>query len=217
MTAPIGGEPSTIESPMRAELTEYLAASQRDKVVMSTLSKFNEIWTYYPDSRDGDGGTGLETSRAMFFSAADGWWSKAQLARTAFADSGPADYPVGVDVNGNIYWHERGETNDGNAISWSLSAGPQFIDAGRLAVWMRSFWPDFTNQQGAINLTLYTREYPQSSPLTHGPYIMSATDEAVDLRVDGRIISWTLSGSSGPASFRMGTPIVEGKATRRAK
>lgn len=216
MTCSLGGEPSTVESPMRAELTENLAASQRDKIVMSTLSKFNEVWMFYPDSRDG-----LENSRVMSFSvdviAGGGWWSKAQLARTAFCDAGPADYPVGVDATGNAYWHERGDSNDGNAISHSLEAGPQFIDAGRQAIFMRSFWPDFTDQVGALSLTIYTREYPQSAPETHGPFVMSPGGEKVDLHLEGRIISWKISGSSGPASWRGGTPIVEGKATRRAK
>lgn len=217
MTCGLGGEPSTIESPMRAELTEYLAASQRDKIVMTTLSRFNEVWTFYPDSRDGNGGSGVETSRALMFSVSDPWWSKAQLARTAFCDAGPADYPVGLDVDGNAYWHERGTTSDGNAISWSLEAGPQYLDGGRLAIWMRSFWPDFTDQVGPISLTIYTREYPQSTAVEHGPYVMVAGDEAVDLRIDGRIVSWKISGSAGPASWRLGTPLVEGKATRRAK
>ncbi|MEW5685667.1 MAG: hypothetical protein AB1942_12175 [Pseudomonadota bacterium] len=67
------------------------------------------------------------------------------------------------------------------------------------------------------DLTIYTREKPQSAPVTHGPYAMSVGAEDVDLRIDGRLISWKLSGNSGPADFRLGTPLVEGKATRRAK
>lgn len=211
-TAPLGSEPQAIECPMRDELRDNLSLSQFDKIVMSTLSGFGEVWTFYPDSRDG-----LEISRAMFFSPTDGWWSKAQLVRTAFCDAGPATYPVGVDDSGNIFWHEKGATADGNAISWSLEAGPQYIDSGRNALFIRSFWPDFKGQQGAISLTIYAREYPQSTAETFGPYTMSPGDEAVDLRIDGRIISWKLSGNSTPASFRMGVPIVEGKATRRAK
>lgn len=222
MTCALGGEPQVMDSPMRAELTENLAVSQRDKIVMSTLSRFNEVWMFYPDSRDGDGATGLENSRALFFSAGEGWWSKAQLSRTAFCDAGPADHPVGVDDDGNIYWHERGEAADGGAISWSLEAGPQYIDAGRQAIWLRSFWPDFQGSDGGpmvgpVSLTLYAREYPQSTPVSHGPYVISPGDEAVDLRVDARILSWKITGSSGPASWRMGTPIVDGKPTRRAK
>lgn len=212
MTASLGGEPAAIECPMRAELRENLAPSQRDKIMLSTLSSFSEVWAFYPDRRDG-----LENSRAMFFNSTDLWWSKAQLARTAFTDAGPADYPVGVDVDGNCYWHERGTSNDGNAISWSLSAGPQFIDSGHSAILMRRFWPDFQGQVGAINLTISTREYPQSTPVDHGPYAMTSATEKVDLHIDGRLISWAISGNSGPASFRLGTPVVEGKATRRAK
>lgn len=211
-TVGLGGEPSVIDCPMRDELRANLTTSQRDKIVLSTLSSFSEVWVFYPDRRDG-----LENSRAMFFSTTDGWWSKAELARTAFCDAGPADNPVGVDADGNVYWQERGASNDGGALSWSLTAGPQYIDAGRQAILVRRFWPDFRDQVGGISLTLYTREYPQSTPETFGPYTMTTSTEKVDLHIDGRIVSWKISGSSAPVSWRLGTPIVEGKPTRRAK
>lgn len=211
-TLTLGGTPLLVDCPMRQELRDNLAPSQRDKVIMSTVAGFDEVWCFYPDVRDG-----LENSRAMFFHARDGWWSKAQLIRTAYCDAGASDYPIGVDTSGNCFWQERGSSADGAAISWSLEAGPQYIDAGRQALFLRSFWPDFQDQVGAISLTIYTREKPQSTAESHGPYMMSAGDEDVDLHIDGRIVSWKISGSSGPASWRMGTPIVEGKPTRRAK
>lgn len=219
MTCSLGGAPSPLENPMRKELADNLSASQRDKIVISTLSKFGEVWMFYPDARDGVGTVGLETSRAMFFSVAHGFWSKALLARTAFCDSGPSDYPIGVDVDGNAFWHERGKSNDGNAISWSLSAGPRYIDSGRQAILIRSFRPDFTDQEGAINLTITTREKPQSPDVTDddSPHAMSVGDESVEIKVEGCIISWSISGSSGPAAWRLGTPVVEGRPTRRTK
>lgn len=207
-----GGEPAVIPCPMRDELRNNLSPSQRDKIVASTISAFSEVWFHYPDRRDG-----LENSRAVFFSVTDGWWSKARLARTAFCDAGPADYPVGVDVAGACYWHERGNSADGGAISWSLSAAPQYIDSGQTLVFLRSFWPDFQGQQGNIDLTLTTFEYPQSTPITLGPYSMAPGLEKVDLHCTGRLIGWTLSGNSGPAQFRLGTPIVEGRAGGRGR
>lgn len=211
-TVALGGEPTAIDSPMRDELRANLAPSQRDKITFSTLSSFSEVWCFYPDRRDG-----LENSRAMFFSTTDGWWSKARLARTAFTDAGPSDYPAGVDVAGNCYWHERGRSADGNAISWSLAAGPRFIDSGERSIFMRSFWPDFQDQVGAINLTITTRERPQAADVTHGPFTMAADTETVDLRVDGVLLSWAITGSSGPASFRLGTPVIEGRQGRATR
>jgi hypothetical protein len=212
--ATVGSAPVKIDCPHRAELRENLAPSQRDKIVMTILSSFGEVWCFYPDSRDG-----LENSRALFFSTADGWWSKALLARTAACDAGPSDYPIAVDEDGNAYWHERGASNDGNAISWSLRAGPQYIDSAEHAIFLRAFWPDFKDQVGAITLNIYGREYPQSDDETLATAMMSpgSLTEKVDLHCEARIISWEITGNSGPASFRLGTPIVEGKATRRAK
>lgn len=163
----------------------------------------------------------MEVSRSIFFSlevaSGGGWWSKAQLDRTAFCDAGPADYPVGVSSSGNCYWHERGKSADGGAISHYLSAGPQYIDSGRLGVFVREFLPDFSDQQGTLSLTIYTREFPQSQPEAFGPFGLAPDTTKIEPMVEGRIISWTISGNSGPVSCRIGTPIVEGRAGRRAK
>lgn len=211
-TTQMGSEPQIVACPMREELKANLTPSQRDKIIASSLSRFGEVWFFYPDVRDG-----LEVSRALFVNAVDGWWSKGQVGRTAFIDAGPADYPVGVDEGGAIYWHERGQTADGGRITGHLEAGPQYVDAGRQALFLRAFWPDASSQVGAANLTIKTREYPQSADVSYGPLSMAPDTEMVPLRIDGRILSWRMDIDAGPAGIRVGTPIAEGKPTRRAK
>lgn len=205
MTVALGGEPATIENPMRDELEANLAPVQRDKIVLSTVAAFNEVWIFYPDNRDG-----LENSRAQFFSLKDGWWSKAKLARTAFIDAGPASYPLGVDPDGRVFWHERGQSADGDAIAWSLEAGPRYVDETERMIFFDEVIPDFKNQQGAITLTLITREEPQSPPVEFEPEILDPGATKMDARGEGRIVSFRLSGQSAPASFRMGTLIFKG-------
>jgi hypothetical protein len=207
---PLGGEPQPLDCPMREELRANLTPSQKDKIAAATLSAFGEVWFFYPDVRDG-----LEVSRAVFTSLANGWWSKARLARTAFIDAGPATYPIGVDVSGNIYWHERGATADGGQISGSLAAGPQYVSAGQQAILLRAFWPDFKDQVGTLSLTISTREKPQSADVTAATVMLAAGQEKADLHVEGRIVSWRLDFAAGPVSFRMGTPMLEGKIVAR--
>lgn len=210
MTCALGGEPQSIENPLRDELEANLAPVQRNKIYAATISGRNECWFFYPDNRDG-----LENSRAVFFSTTDGWFGKAKLARTAFIDAGPALYPLGVDAEGNVFWHERGQSADGEAIEWSLESAPQYIDSGEKLIFVRSFYPDFKGQQGAINLTVITREEAQSSPEEHGPFIITPTTDVVDLDVEARLISLRISGESAPAEFRLGTIIVEGRQAGR--
>lgn len=209
-TVALGGEPAVVESPMRAMLEENLATVQKDKIVCSTIAGFDEVWFFYPDARDG-----LENSRAVSFSKTDGWWSKHELARTAFCDAGPASYPVGVTAAGAIYWHERGKSADGDAITWRLESGPQYIDGGDSLILFRDFVPDFREQEGVINLTLVTREESQSSPQEFGPFAVTPTTERIGIKGVGRLVSFRLSGASGPASWRLGTPIFEGRAAGR--
>ena len=210
MTCLLGGRPTAIECPHRDELEEHLAPVQRDKIAASTIAGRAECWFFYPDDRDG-----LENSRALFVSTTDGWWSKAQLARTAFIDASPALYPLGVDATGKAFWHERGQSADGSAIAWSLESAPQYIDAGEKLIYLRAFHPDFKDQQGAINLTIITREEAQSDPVEHGPYSIAPGTEVVDLDVEARLVSFRLSGESAPAYFRQGVIIFEGRQAGR--
>jgi hypothetical protein len=210
MTCALGGEPQSIANPLRDELEENLAPVQRNKIYAATISGRNEAWFFYPDNRDG-----LENSRAVFFSTTEGWFGKAQMPRTAFIDAGPALYPLGVDPEGNVFWHERGESADGEAISWSLESAPQYIDSGERLIFVRSFYPDFKGQQGAISLTIITREEAQGQPTEHGPFVITPTTEVVDLDVEARLVSFRISGSSAPASFRLGTIIFEGRQAGR--
>jgi hypothetical protein len=206
----LGGEPVELDSPIREEVRANLTPSQKDKIVGSSLSAYGEVWWFYPDARDG-----LEVSRAVFMSIGGGWWSKQQIVRTAFIDAGPANYPVGVDADGKIYWHERGQTADGGQRTASLSAGPVFVSAGQQSVMMRAFWPDFTSQQGTMTFSVSTREKPQSADVTTAGLMIAPNQEKVDLHVEGRIVSWSISMTAGPGDFRMGTPIVEGKVVSR--
>lgn len=205
-TVALGGEPAAIDSPMRDELEQYLSPVQRDKVTLSTINGYSEVWIFYPDVRDG-----LENSRYQCFSIAEGWWSKGILARTAFMDAGPATYPVGVDPDGKVFWHEKGASADGDAISGHLEAGPQYVEqTGRLLL-MREFIPDFQNLVGGLSLTLKTWEEPQSTPVEWGPYNISSMSESVQVKALGRLMGWRIEFDSAPSSWRMGTPVVEGR------
>lgn len=205
-TVALGGQPASIESPMRGELEENLVPNQRDKVILSTLNGHSELWMFYPDVRDG-----LENSRYQCMSITDGWWSKGILARTAFIDAGPSAYPLGVDVSGNVFWHEKGTTADGDAISGHLEAGPQYLDGTERLVLLREFIPDFKSLVGGLELTLKTWEEPQAPVIEWGPYDITANTQAVQLKSLGRLMGWRIEFNSAPASWRLGTPVAEGR------
>jgi len=202
-TYSLGSEPTILPCPIRTDMADNLAASQGDKIVASGISKFGEIRFDYPDARDG-----YENSRYIAVSVTNGWWYNGTMARTAMVDAGPSDSPIGVTYSGNIYWHERGTSADGSALSWSIETGELMIDESVTSM-IRCVWPDTRSQVGAWSLTLQSRLKPNSLPRSFGPYTFTSTQEKVDIRASGRLFRFIFSGSTAPAAGRFGRPIFD--------
>lgn len=197
----LGGSVSSVTCPIREDFADNLAASQGDKIVASSNAEYNEIRWDYPDSRDG-----YENSRyiAVCVEGPDaGSWYKGEMARTAMVDAGPSSYPCGVTYAGAIYWHEKGKSADGSALSWFIESADTYLDENVLML-VRGFWPDFSDQVGPISLTLYTRQYPQGDVTTYGPVSIASGDDKVDFKASGRLYRVKFSGSSAPTSARLG-------------
>ena len=129
-------------------------------------------------------------------------------------DAGPAAYPVGVDGSGMIFWHERGTSADGSALSWSLKSADLIMDDNRDTM-VRGMWPDIADQIGAITLTIYTREYPQGTVTTWPTRTIAPDASRVDFKAGGRLLAFMLSGSSSPSRARIGRPTFDVKSRGR--
>jgi hypothetical protein len=208
----VGGEPSIVASPLQATLAANLTPSQQDKVVASTISQFGEAWFFYPDVRDGTENSRYISAGAVSNSSvAEGYssliadaWSRGTLARTAFIDAGPYQYPLGVDPAGNIYLHERGNSADGAAFSWYLESAGQYAGDADQFIQIKGLWPDFQSQMGPISLTIFTRKYPQDIDRQRGPYSLAPGQSKKDFLASGRVVRLHLAGNSAPTFFRLG-------------
>lgn len=201
----LGGESQPLPCPIREDFADNLSASQGDKIVASSVAEFGEVWWDYPDSRDG-----YENSRyvAVPVNGPDaGAWFRGQMARTARVDAGPSPYPLAVTYEGAMYWHERGASADGAALTWFIESADQYLSEEK-ALLARSFWPDREYQIGAATLTLTTRERPNGPERTRS-YAVASTSEKVDLRSSGRLFRYKFAGSSSPAAYRMGRPVFD--------
>lgn len=208
----VGGEPSIVPSPLQAALAANLTPAQQDKVVASTISEFGEVWFFYPDVRDGTensryvsaGAVSNSTMAANYASLISDAWSRGLLARTAFIDAGPYQFPLGVDPSGNVYIHERGKSADGGAFSWYIESAGQYLGEADRFVSIKGVWPDFQGQVGAVNLTVYTRKYPQDTDRTRGPFAILPGQSKRDFLASGRVLRLRLAGNAGPTFMRLG-------------
>lgn len=201
MYCTIGGVPTIMPLMVGDEMADHVTQSQNDKIVSSPISKFNEVWWFYPDNRDGS-----ENSRYVSVSLSDGAASQGILPRTAFQDtaSGSNLYPVGTTTDGVVYYHEKGNTADSGSIDWYIETSDFFIDEEERCTMVRSAWPDFQRQIGIIRMTVTGLQYPQSVPEVFSDQRLSANTTKVDFRYSGRLVRVKLAGNSSPAEMRLG-------------
>jgi hypothetical protein len=208
-TYTLGGEVTPLECPIRTDLAENIAAAQGAKVHASTLSSWDEAYFFYPDERDG---SGLECSRYVARNIGQGVdggsWFRGEMDRTAGIDAGPASYPCRVSPAGQIYWHERGHSADGSALSYFIKSGALLADEDN-AMMAVAMWPDFDGQLGPISMTIYTSYKPREASVVKGPYAIAPDAEKIDVRASGRYFALQYAGSSAPAYVRVQDSVFE--------
>ena len=200
-----GTQPRILECPIWHDFADNLDASQAAKVVLGELSKFREVWVHYPDARDANPG---ENSRylALSFDIAAGVgreWFRGEMERSAFVDAGVATYPIGVDPDSRVWYHEHPAGAD---VSWSIRTADTYIEEGERAAEIQRFIPDFEEQDNSLSLTLHMRKDPRSAAVARGPHTITTTATRKDFRAAGRIMSVELSGTG---RMRMGKPLFE--------
>lgn len=194
-----GGSVKPIECPVQKYISDNVAWVQQDKIVISTISNSNEFIIFWPDARDGN-----EISRYALFNYIENTWSIGLWDRTAWTDAGPQTYPVATTSAGRIYYHEKGRSADGAALSWSLeSAAHDIADGEQLTAILRVV-PDFEEMVGGAAVTINTKAWPQSDPVERSLGTVNGTTGKLDCRLTARQIALKLSGSSAPAFWRLG-------------
>lgn len=160
--------------------------------------RFNEVWFFYNDARD----LNEENTSTRYFAVCLGEegqpWFRGQIERTAMFDT------RGVDFAGNIYQHESGNT----LRAWSIQSADFYIDNSQRRAMIRSMVPDFEDQTGDISLTLFVRNYPQSSATTKGPYTLTTSTTKKDFRASGKVVSVKFSGLATTYG-RLGKPMFD--------
>lgn len=204
---PSGGIPQRVISPVRANISGNISAVQDEKIYAASVGEFKEIWWHYPDSRDGN-----ENSRYVSLSLVDGSWSAGQLARTAMIDAGSGPSPIAVDDSGAVFFHERGTSANGGAISWAVETGDIRMTDGNQTLMFDELRCDVKDQAGAASLTVTAKMFPQGDETVSGPHTMLAGQDRIHFRQSGRMLRLKFSGNVGPCVFRLGSVIVGLKA-----
>ena len=193
-----GSAPKPLKSPIRRTVFDNLAQVQGNSIYAFSNAAFNEVWWLYPDERDGN-----EVSRYALINYSEGTWSLGTFNRTAWADAAEITYPVSVDVNGQMYFQEIGNSADGDVLSYSIKTGAIDIKDGDEWVEIAGLIPDFDSLIGGVSVTVETYAYPNSTPESK-TYTLNNESGRVDMRSSGRQMTLEFSSTAAPAFMRMG-------------
>lgn len=172
------------------EIADYvfgdMNSSQISKSWAVANSQHGEIWFYYPS------GSSLEVDRYAVLDYKEGHWSFGQLGRTCGVDRAIFRYPFWVDTGGDILEHEVGLNYDGAGIF--AETGPINMGVGDNMVSATKLYPD-EQTQGDVTATFKTRNYPNDTETTHGPFTLGNptsvrfTGRQIRMRIDGNVLS----------------------------
>lgn len=202
-----GTAPEPLYSPVRKYVMDNFALSQGEKVYAFANSAFKEVGWLYPDRRDGN-----ECSRYVLYSVADDVFYIGTFDRTAWIDSGGAAYPVAAASDGTLYYQEKGKSDNGNPLQWSVTTGAVNMSDGNQLMRLLSMMPDFDDFEGGCDVTAMAYRYPNSTPTTETKAITAST-EKVDFRITGRQVQLVFAGNSAPAFMRTGQITIDVRPT----
>jgi hypothetical protein len=151
----------------------------REEACCAHVSDFNEFWWFYPQAGQ------LHNTRAVIYNYKEGWWSQAQMSRSAGNTSAYNAYTIMAD--GLIaFRHELGSVY-GNADlpfaeTFDLNLGPQLVTVKQLI-------PDIEGDIGNVQYTLFYRNSRSTgAPENQTQPVQVRPDGYVDFRTTGRDI-----------------------------
>jgi hypothetical protein len=181
--------------PLPSDVSDYIFANinfaQASKIYAVHVSKFGEIWWFYPSSGSN------ENDSYVTFNYRENHWNIGTLGRTAGVDAGVYTYPLMVSSTGYIYEHEVGFNYD--SASLYAESGPVQLGNGDNIMSVRQVVPDEQTLGEAV-VSFKTRNYPTGTQSSFGPYTAA---NPTSVRFSGRQVNMKVTGNT-LADWRIG-------------
>lgn len=208
--------------PLPCPIEEYLfgriSRLQANKVFAETNTEENEIVWWYQST------DGTEIDSYVAWNYENNIWTYGSLDRTVWMDRKPFDYPIAVDVDGYVYYHEFG-TDDGSssppsAINAYFETSPVEIGEGEQFMYCDRMLPDVAYLDvtdvgvGApeVSVILKGRRYvPNTIDQTDTTEVTAQSSSVVDVftkqtwpRIRGRSLSVRVESNKRGFRWRWG-------------
>lgn len=142
---------------------------------------YPELWWWYASAGQ------TECDKLVIYNYAENWWSRSDLARSAFGPAEAFKLPYAGKSDGNVFVHESGWTDAGVSRVGSVWAESSALAIANGDKGMEIVQAHPASGQGATStkLTFYSRRTPEGAERAFGPYT-PRSDGYCDIRVSGR-------------------------------
>jgi len=207
----------------------------RQHIYAGLNNLFGEVTWFYPGSGAASNNRSV-TYNYMDSTGERPIWTTSSLSRSTWSDShifgkphgteydssATSDTTVGNTVGVTTYYEHETGTNQikagaAPAISASVESGDFDVTRtqegttlqgeGEYIMKIRRFLPDFITQTGDTRITLFLRDYPNSTAASSslGPFTITSSTDKVDTRARARAIALKIENTSSSENWKLGT------------
>lgn len=180
-----------LTSSVRTFIYNDMNFTQAEKVFCGVNPVFREVWFFYPTADQ----SGMENDRYALYSPIESAWSVGTLSRTAWEGHEFSEAPLAADATGQLWQHEIGSDNNGQAMAAFISSSSFDIGDGDQVMYVDKYIPDM-DLVGQAAVTVSTQYYPDGEIITKGPFAITPTTKKIDFRARGRYVSLDISSSN---------------------
>lgn len=157
-----------------------------------------QVRFFFPSSSASENDTG------MIYHYDSQCWSPLGFGRSCGTDSNLLQTPMSADQNGWLYYDETGTDANGSPLPWLIEMAELDVSNGDRNVDVFGFIPNFQYLSGSCSFSALAAYYPDDSFQVDGPWPMTIATQRQDLRLDGKLFAFSLSGSGLGANVRLG-------------
>lgn len=177
---------------------------QNEKVVAGLDKEHSEVFWFYPSA------SSSENNRYVKFNYRENVWDVGTMDRTAWSDAQVFDSNIGAGTDGYLFFHERGEDEDGAAMHSFIVSADMDIGDGNEVMFVDRALPDLT-VTGNSKITFKARKDALSSFAEKGPFTVSSSTNKINPRVRGRQMAIKVESNETGASWRLGHTRIDMK------
>ena len=197
--------------PLESDVSDFVFRNinmfQAAKITAAHIQELGEIWWFYPTRNS------VENNRYVIWNYRENHWSIGVLPRTAWADTGVFPNPIGAGIDGRLYVHEQGFTDNGATRVGDVFAKSGIIElgSGDQILSVVQLIPDGCPSVPTCTAVKFDTRFTPTGPVEiKGPFTFSRPDGYSDARFTARQVQMTVEATQD-ANFSFGTMRLEGR------